>query len=331
MNSTKSDTPTVDDSKDSESKELEQVILAIETLQISPLPKGQMFETYCVKGLASMIKSGKRKILVMTGAGISTAADIPDFRSPKTGLYSNLQKYNLPSPESVFTLKFFKKNPVPFCMLAKEMWPSNFQPTPVHYFIKMLSDKGLLLRNYTQNIDTLERLTGMNQDHLVEAHGAFEAGHCVDCQHEHTHEYVKTSIFKDQVPKCLKCKGLVKPKIVFFGEDLPGRYHELLERDKNNADLLIVIGTSLVVHPFASIVDVVGKDIPRVLINMHSVKGFSSKKKKRDMELLGDCQVAIMDLAKELGWYDELVQFAPNSKSFKEAIENHEKVNKSNL
>jgi hypothetical protein len=66
------------------------------------------------------------KILVMTGAGISTAAGIPDFRSPGTGLYDNLQKYNLPDPQAVFQIDYLKENPKPFFLLAKELYPGNF-------------------------------------------------------------------------------------------------------------------------------------------------------------------------------------------------------------
>mmetsp|Transcript_40089 Transcript_40089/g.51633 ORF Transcript_40089/g.51633 Transcript_40089/m.51633 type:complete len:138 (+) Transcript_40089:122-535(+) len=94
-------------------------------------------------------------VVVMAGAGISVSAGIPDFRSPDTGLYANLQKYNLPSPQAIFDISYFHENPQPFCMLAKEMWPGNFDPTPTHFFIKLLEQKGVLRKCFTQNIDTL--------------------------------------------------------------------------------------------------------------------------------------------------------------------------------
>lgn len=71
----------------------------------------------------------------MTGAGISVAAGIPDFRTPGTGLYSQLQKYDLPFPEAIFELNFFKKNPKPFYTLAKEFLASGMAPTICHHFI----------------------------------------------------------------------------------------------------------------------------------------------------------------------------------------------------
>lgn len=79
-----------------------------------------------------------------------TAAGIPDFRSPGSGLYDNLQKYELPNPQAIFEIGFFQRNPQPFFTLAKELYPGSFKPTVCHYFIRLLSEKGLLLRHYTQ-------------------------------------------------------------------------------------------------------------------------------------------------------------------------------------
>ncbi|KAI1229605.1 hypothetical protein IHE44_0011796 [Lamprotornis superbus] len=219
----------------------------------------------------------------MVGAGISTSAGIPDFRSPGTGLYSNLQSYDLPYPEAIFEIGFFKKHPEPFFALARELYPGQFKPTVCHYFMRLLQDKGLLLRCYTQNIDTLERVAGLDPELLVEAHGTFFTSHCLrpSCRQRYGLAWMRERIFSSLVPKCEKCQGLVKPDIVFFGESLPSRFFALLESDFEKVDLLLIMGTSLQVQPFASLIS-------------------------RDVAWLGDCNSGCLALAELLGWKEEL-------------------------
>jgi NAD-dependent histone deacetylase SIR2 len=132
----------------------------------------QTLTSRTIDGLTEFIKSGKvRKIVVMTGAGISTSAGIPDFRSPETGLYANLARLNLPYAEAVFSIEYFRENPEPFYTLAKELYPGKFRPTITHSFIRLLHEKGLLLKLFTQNIDCLEREAGIPDDKIIEAHG----------------------------------------------------------------------------------------------------------------------------------------------------------------
>lgn len=178
-----------------------------------------VLQTVDIQGVVNAFKAGKfKKIVTMVGAGISTSAGIPDFRSPSSGLYHNLQKFNLPYPEAIFELDYFRENPQPFFKLAKDLYPGTFKPTPSHYFVKLLQEKGLLLRHYTQNIDTLERIAGIEHEKLVEAHGTFYSNHCIDCNEEYSMEWAKKEIFADSVPTCTSCNGVVKPDIVFFGE-----------------------------------------------------------------------------------------------------------------
>ncbi|MCL4117565.1 UNVERIFIED_CONTAM: hypothetical protein GTU68_039309 [Idotea baltica] len=152
----------------------------------------QILDEVSIDGIVSYIKSGKCKnIVTMAGAGISTSAGIPDFRSPESGLYNNLSKYNLPHPEAIFDLDYFESNPKPFFVLAKELYPGAFNPTPSHHFIKLLHDKGLLLRHYTQNVDTLEHIAGIPIEKLVEAHGTFRTSHCMSCKKAYEQEWMK--------------------------------------------------------------------------------------------------------------------------------------------
>ncbi|XP_013870449.1 NAD-dependent protein deacetylase sirtuin-2 [Austrofundulus limnaeus] len=284
----------------------------------------KVLDDLTLEGVARYINSGKCKnILCMVGAGISTSAGIPDFRSPGTGLYANLQKYNLPYPEAIFQIDYFKKHPEPFFALARELYPGQFKPTICHYFIKMMKDKGLLKRCYTQNIDTLERAAGLDGNDLIEAHGTFHTSHCVSsfCRSEYTLGWMKEKIFSDEIPKCDKCSSLVKPDIVFFGESLPARVFSTVKKDFPRCDLLIIMGTSLQVQPFASLISRVSKGCPRLLINMEKAgeadpmlgflgfgggMDFDSEKAYRDVAHISSCDEGCLALADLLGWKAEL-------------------------
>lgn len=252
-----------------------------------------------------MKKNNVKKVVVMTGAGISTAAGIPDFRSPDTGLYANLARLNLPYAEAVFDISFFRQNPKPFYELAHELYPGKYRPTISHSFVSLLHKKGLLLKAFTQNIDCLEREAGVPADAMVEAHGSFATQRCIDCHTEYPEDQMKEAISKPEVPHCVrqKCGGLVKPDIVFFGEALPEIFHRSRSLPAQ-ADLAIIMGTSLSVQPFASLPSFVREDTPRVLINLERVGGLGSR--PDDVLLLGDCDEGVRKFADALGWREEL-------------------------
>jgi NAD-dependent deacetylase sirtuin 2 len=322
------------------------VDLVVELDEILPLNSPDLF------GIAGYIQRvDPKNIIVLSGAGISTASGIPDFRSEDTGLYHNLPK-DLPYPEAVFDIDFFYQNPKPFFTLAKEMITDSFKPTKTHYFIKLLHTKGILLKNFTQNVDVLERKTGLDPEKIVEAHGSFYQGKCVGisndspkCSRDYDLDWMKKSLQENGVLQCVECGGHVKPNITFFGEALPERFYDSLQ-DFSKCDLLIVLGTSLSVAPFASLANLVSADTPRLLINRELVGDFcivlspndsenpdleqkndykqdSSnsinddensqdsqeqvlKGRYRDACYLGDVQDGIQELVKLLGWEDEL-------------------------
>jgi len=294
--------------------------------QINP----HILEELSLDGIVDYIKQDRAKnIIVMAGAGISTSAGIPDFRTPGTGLYDNLQKFNLPSPTAVFDVRYFQENPKPFFALAKELYPNKFVPTPSHLFVKMLEDKSLLLRHYTQNIDTLERKAGLGVEKLVEAHGTFSSAHCINCRKEYSQEWMREKIFSDTLPKCDDCEGLVKPDIVFFGEQLPQRFHDCVSKDFSQCDLLIIMGSSLVVQPFASLIDRVPLTCPRILVNrekagvrsdLPSILGklglqFDSPGNYRDVFAEGDTDAVCMQIATKLGWHENLQKMIDATKT----------------
>ncbi|KAF9776416.1 hypothetical protein IL306_005403 [Fusarium sp. DS 682] len=256
--------------------------------------------------VAEYIKTGRdKRIVVLTGAGISTAAGIPDFRSPGTGLYANLARLNLPYAEAVFDISYFRNHPEPFYVLANELYPGKFSPTVSHAFIALLARKGLLQMLFTQNIDCLERVAGVPSDKIIEAHGSFATQRCIECKEEYPDEKMKEHVFGGKVPHCDKegCKGLVKPDIVFFGEALPKAF------DNNTyqvamADLVLIVGTSLTVYPFAALPGMAQEGKPRVLFNMERVGQIGTR--SDDVIELGDCDAGIRKLADALGWRDEL-------------------------
>lgn len=294
------------------------------TLGLGSEKPEKVLDELTLEGVSNFMLSDKcKKVVCMVGAGISTAAGIPDFRSPGTGLYANLQQYNLPYPEAIFEINYFKQHPEPFFALARELYPGQFKPTMSHYFIRLLKEKGLLLRCYTQNIDTLERVAGLGQEDLVEAHGTFFTSHCTRtlCRKSYSLDWMKEKIFSSLIPKCEKCQSVVKPDIVFFGENLPSRFFSLMQSDFRDLDLLVVMGTSLQVQPFASLISRAPTNAPRLLINKEktgesdpfmSLMGFGcgmdfdSAKAYRDVAWIGDCDEGCLALAELLGWKKEL-------------------------
>nr|XP_008504660.1 PREDICTED: NAD-dependent protein deacetylase sirtuin-3, mitochondrial [Equus przewalskii] len=233
-------------------------------------------EKLLLQDVAELIRTRAcQRVVVMVGAGISTPSGVPDFRSPGSGLYSNLQQYDIPYPEAIFELEFFFHNPKPFFALAKELYPGNYRPNVTHYFFRLLHEKGLLLRLYTQNIDGLERASGIPASKLIEAHGSFASATCAVCRTPAPGEDFWADVMVDRIPRCPVCTGIVKPDIVFFGEPLPQRFllHVI---DFPMADLLLILGTSLEVEPFASLSEAVQSSVPRLLINRDLVGPLAS-------------------------------------------------------
>ncbi|CCE66196.1 hypothetical protein TPHA_0P00380 [Tetrapisispora phaffii CBS 4417] len=275
-----------------------------------------------VESLASYFKEfPKSKVIFLVGAGISTSCGIPDFRSPETGLYHNLSKLKLPFAEAVFDIDFYEENPEPFYTLAKELYPGNFKPSKFHYMMKLFQDKKRLERIYTQNIDTLERLAGIRSELIVEAHGSFADNHCISCGEEYPQEVFKSRLEecskidgKFDYAACVKCQSFIKPKIVFFGEDLPKRFFDTWAQDletmqqssKNGSEVVVIVaGTSLAVYPFASLPTEVPNTVVRGLMNKNTVGDFSKHPRKSDFLLTGDLDELATELMEHLGWSKE--------------------------
>ncbi|KAM9988600.1 hypothetical protein ACTFIZ_003735 [Dictyostelium cf. discoideum] len=253
------------------------------------------FEKVC-----QLFESSKN-IVIITGAGVSVSCGIPDFRS-KGGVYETIEKkYNLPRPESLFDIHYLRANPLPFFEFAKEIFPGNHKPSPTHSFIKLLDEKGKLLRNYTQNIDTLEHVAGIDREKLVNCHGSFSTATCITCKLTVDSTIIRDTIMKMEIPLCQQCndgQSFMKPDIVFFGENLPDQFDQCVLKDVKDIDLLIVMGSSLQVQPVSLLPDIVDKQIPQILINRELV----AQPHEFDYVYLGDCDQFVQDLLSKVKW-----------------------------
>lgn len=161
------------------------------------------------------------------------------------------------------------------------------------------------MKLFTQNIDCLEREAGVPDDMIVEAHGSFARQSCIKCKTAYPQDLMKKAIREKTVPHCLQdnCNGLVKPEIVFFGEQLPAEFFEN-RMLPNQCDLCIVMGTSLSVQPFASLPMFCKDATPRVLINQEQVGDLGSH--ADDVLMLQDCDAGVRKFAGACGWSEEL-------------------------
>ncbi|KAH9891561.1 DHS-like NAD/FAD-binding domain-containing protein [Cubamyces lactineus] len=260
-----------------------------------------------VAGIARYMKSEQcRRIFVLLGAGASAGSGVPDFRYPKKGLYSTfMARLNLPYPRALFELTYFRFNPIPLYTLARELYPGRYRPSLTHTFVRLLADRGSLQTCFTENIDALERQAGVPVECLVEAHGSVAEQTCVKCRAQFDGEKMKEAVERGEVARCESCGGLVKPGVVFHGDPPPQAFSER-SPELESADLLFVIGTSLIAQPFASLANLVPQNCPRVLIHMDFAGDIGMR--SDDVLLLGKCDDVVRDLCRELGWEDTLEQ-----------------------
>jgi NAD-dependent deacetylase len=202
--------------------------------------------------LAQRIRE-KERIVALTGAGISTAAGIPDFRGPR-GIYVT-RVY----PEDVFDIGAFVSDPRGFYAFARDFLQleARLQPTFAHSFLAHLEATGRLTGVITQNIDGLHQKAGSRV--VIEVHGGFGTTVCLECDTRRSTAEVAGTVLRGEIPRCAACGGLVKPDIVFFGESVRGMDRAgTLVRE---SDLLLVVGSSLTVYPAAGLPALAGGDV----------------------------------------------------------------------
>jgi NAD-dependent deacetylase len=198
-----------------------------------------------VEKVASLIR-GASYMVALTGAGVSTSAGIPDFRSPESGLWNDPE--NMP----LFTSLGFAQDPKGFYELGQRLLPLflNARPTRAHLFLAELERIGKLKCIITQNIDGLHQKAGSKR--VLEVHGNLREGRCTGCGKGYPIEDVVKKIERGEIPPlCDYCKAYIKPNIVLFGEPLPEAVLQEAVGELTRCDLLLVMGSSLVVYPVA--------------------------------------------------------------------------------
>ncbi|HST56676.1 MAG TPA: NAD-dependent deacylase [Solirubrobacteraceae bacterium] len=192
---------------------------------------------------------GADSVVALTGAGISVPSGIPDFRTPGSGLWANV------NPMEVAHIDVFRDDPERFWSFYGERFATlgDRQPNGAHQALVELEQQALLDAVITQNIDMLHRKAGTRE--LVEVHGSIERCACENCATSFPLDDVRARLAADErgVPRCPDCERPLKPDVVLFGEMLPERAITRAQELCAHADVLLCIGSSLEVYPVAAL------------------------------------------------------------------------------
>ena len=200
-----------------------------------------------INAAAEMI-IGSQKVVVFTGAGVSTESGIPDFRSPG-GIWTQFDPDDFTFQKFVSDPEARKKH---WQLLKKGGLTADAKPNPAHYAIADLDKLGKLDCVITQNVDNLHQKAGVPNDKVFELHGNMQWVICLDCKKRYPFEQFTEKLdLEKEIPDCEKCHGILKPDAVFFGEQLPPQVLQEATSRSRSCDLFIVIGSSLVVYPAA--------------------------------------------------------------------------------
>lgn len=184
--------------------------------------------------------------IVFTGAGISTFSGIPDFRG-QNGLYKKLDA------DRIFDYFQFLEEPEYFYNQSREFLydEKQIKPSLIHKELARLGKKNIIRAVITQNIDMLHKKAGSKN--VLEIHGSPEIHFCMNCHRKYRYSEVIKKLKISEVPQCSECSGTLKPEITFFGEQLPGLALKKAAGECMKADLLLVLGSSLLVQPAAAL------------------------------------------------------------------------------
>lgn len=202
-----------------------------------------------IKQFAEMIKECNH-IVFFGGAGVSTESGVKDYRS-HDGLYNTVKEYGAP-PETILSHTFFFEHTDVFYDFYRKYFIITAEPNNAHTALAELEKMGKLKAVITQNIDGLHQKGGSKK--VIELHGTAKEFYCSECNKNGNSDKIINEIKNKNIPKCLVCGGVMKPKVVLYEEALYDGVAEEAVNYVSNADMLIVGGTSLAVYPAATFV-----------------------------------------------------------------------------
>jgi NAD-dependent deacetylase len=232
-----------------------------------------------VERLAELLGSAERAV-VLTGAGVSVPSGIPDFRTPGTGLWANVD------PMEVAHIEAWRRDPDRFWRFYGERFATlgAVAPNRAHEAIAELERRGIVAAVITQNVDRLHRRAGSRR--LVEVHGSIDWSVCLGCGGRYSLEAVLELIAAGPgAPECAACAAPLKPDVVLFGELLPERAIEEAQALAADADLMVCVGSSLAVYPVASLPELTLASGGRLAI---VTQGDTPYDRRADVRLGGD-------------------------------------------
>lgn len=195
---------------------------------------------------ASLLKKARHAV-VLTGAGISTPSGIPDFRSPGSGLWEK------DDPMEVASIQALRQHPERFYRWVRPLVElmRHAQPNPAHIALARLEAAGRIQAVITQNIDGLHQRAGSRV--VLELHGHPRTATCLSCFRKGPAEDIAEAVERGEVPRCPFCGGVIKPDVILFGEQLPTEVFIAAMEHARRADLMLVVGSSLMVMPAAKL------------------------------------------------------------------------------
>lgn len=197
--------------------------------------------------LTHMIDAARR-VVVFSGAGISTESGVPDFRSPG-GVWSQMK----PIYFNDFVSSEERRREAWTRVFNRSAGWTGAQPNAGHMAVKRLVDQGKVSAVITQNVDNLHQDSGVPEDRIVELHGNASYATCLSCHSRYELAELEAPFReRDEIPTCRWCGGLIKTATISFGQAMPEAPMARAEVETRACDLFLVLGSSLVVYPAAS-------------------------------------------------------------------------------